>query len=344
MPITLDGARDRRGAAVKMENPEQYLASLPDTAPERAKNAGSVQLSPSSNNGPPVHFRQWQVAPNGIFRPAAMTSPSLPVAVYRTEIDQYGPYLQSQTVVTDDLLELPDSTNSTVLSAMRTFWRCRERYEKHGLLFKRGILLWGPPGGGKTATVTLLMQQLMKIGGVVVLCNNPELLRVLIGPIRQIEPDRALIVVLEDIDEIIQSHGEAQILSLLDGEAQTSNIVCLATTNYPDRLGARIVNRPSRFDERIYVGMPSAAARKAYLSRIAGEKFGLGDTTIDTWCAETDGFSIAHLRELVAAVLCLDQPYGTVLARLRSMAKRPQTVEGFSAEKVGFGISREAAR
>jgi hypothetical protein len=158
----------------------------------------------------------------------------------------------------------------------------------------------------------------------------------LMGPVRQIEPDRNLIVVLEDLDEIIEAWGEKQILSLLDGEGQVNNVVYLATTNYPDRLGARIVNRPSRFDERIYVGMPSTAARLAYLQRIGGEKFGLSTAETTKWCEDTDGFSIAHLRELIAAVLCLDQPYESVLERLRTMAKRPKTIEGWGQQEVGF--------
>ena len=222
-----------------------------------------------------LDFRQWQEGACGAFRPSAKTIPALPSGVYTPEMDQYGPFLLRKNIAADDLLELPDSVNASVLAAMGRFWASRDRYVKHGLLYKRGLLLWGPPGSGKTATVQLVIAQLLKQGGIVVLADNPRLLEILLAPIRQIEPARNLIVVLEDIDEIINSHGEKSLLSLLDGEAQVDNIVYLATTNYPDRLGARIVNRPSRFDERIFVGMPSAVARRSYLDRVAGEKFGL---------------------------------------------------------------------
>jgi SpoVK/Ycf46/Vps4 family AAA+-type ATPase len=147
------------------------------------------------------------------------------------------------------------------------------------------------------------------------------------------EPDRPMIVVLEDIDEIIDKHGEHAILSMLDGENQISNVVFLATTNYPERLGARIVNRPSRFDERIFVGMPGALARKTYLKFAAPA---LDDETLEKWTEDTSNFSIAHLRELVAATYCLDQKYEDVLKRLRSMTERPKFVDGYRKGNTGF--------
>jgi SpoVK/Ycf46/Vps4 family AAA+-type ATPase len=106
------------------------------------------------------------------------------------------------------------------------------------------------------------------------------------------------------------------------------------TTNYPERLGARIVNRPSRFDERICVGMPSDAARKMYLKVAAPD---LKDDELDKWVKDTENFSIAHLRELVAACYCLDQEYKVTLKRLRSMTDKPRGGgDGFRKGNVGF--------
>jgi hypothetical protein len=118
------------------------------------------------------------------------------------------------------------------------------------------------------------------------------------------------------LDELIKRHGEHEILSLLDGEFQIDNVVNLATTNFPEVLGARIVNRPSRFDERILVDMPSAAARMKYLQHATSED-DVDEATLRRWVKETEGMSVAHLRELVVAVYCLGQPYDSVLDRRR---------------------------
>jgi SpoVK/Ycf46/Vps4 family AAA+-type ATPase len=208
---------------------------------------------------------------------------------------------------------------------MAKFWQMEERYRKHGLLYKRGILLWGPPGGGKTATITLLNKHLLDNGGVVVMCDHPKITSMGLEALRRIEPERRIICIMEDIDEIIEKYGEHDLLALLDGENQVDRIVMLASTNYPDRLGARICNRPSRFDERIKVGMPSRAARRVYLKNLLGEN----DPDIERWVEDTDNLSVAHLRELAAAVRCLDQNYTEVLDRLKTMKHRLKSEDGF---------------
>lgn len=123
-------------------------------------------------------------------------------------------------------------------------------------------------------------------------------------------------------------HAEHPILAMLDGEYQTDNVVYVATTNYPEQLGARIGNRPSRFDERIYVGMPSRLARATYLQKATASE-PLTQAEINRWSDDTEGLSIAHLRELFVAVHCLEQEYDSVLDRLRHMTIKPEPEPGF---------------
>jgi hypothetical protein len=176
---------------------------------------------------------------------------------------------------------------------------------------------------GKTATITLLNKYLLENGGIVIMCDHPRITSMGLEALRRIEPTRRIICIMEDIDEIIEKYGEHDLLALLDGENQVDRIVMLATTNYPDRLGARIINRPSRFDERILVDMPSKEARRKYLQHILGN---IED--IDRWINDTEGLSIAHLREMTAAVRCLDQDYDSVLKRLKSMKHKIKTIDG----------------
>ena len=291
----------------------------------------------SSKTETDMDYSQWQVGPNGKYRAAARTVANLPSGVYKIEQDEAGLYLQLQNVISDNIVELPETANTHVLSGMKKFWTRKSRYEKFGFVYKRGVLLWGPPGSGKSVTINLLMKELISLNGIVLLCGHPEFLAHMLQRIRQMEPDRPIIVVLEDIDEIIEKHGEHSILSMLDGENQIANVVYIATTNYPERLGARIVNRPSRFDERIKVGMPSEAARKAYLKFATAEMAAeMNEGDLDKWVRDTENFSIAHLRELVAAVYCLDQEYKVTLKRLRSMCDKPKFVDGFRKGSAGF--------
>jgi hypothetical protein len=318
------------------ESLNHLLASSPPPG-QFVNQAMPAPCQPASDN--PVRdldLCQWQVCANGTFRPAAKTVPGLPAGAYIVRADMLGPYLEARPIMSDDIVELPETANSRVLGVIRKFWGSGDRYRDHGLVFKRGVLLWGPPGSGKTVTVHLLVKDLIAGGGIVLFSGQPDLTQVMLNAIRKIERARPLILILEDIDEIVSRYGEHEILAMLDGESQTDNVVYLATTNYPERLGARIINRPSRFDDRIFVGMPSQVARLAYLRKATTNGSPMDDATVQKWAKETDGLSVAHLRELVAAVLCLDQEYDDVLARLRSMSERPREADGFTRNKLGL--------
>ena len=200
---------------------------------------------------------QWAVLPNDTFTAIGATVTHLPPAIYTLSSDGNGVvYFNKTKILTDSLIELDDSASLKVIAGIETFWGSKQKFDRFGILFKRGIMLWGPAGSGKTATVNLLMNDLVKRGGMVVIVQQPGLAIKGLHELRRIEPDRPIIVVLEDIEEMIDNYGEHGLLGLLDGEHQVSNVVVLATTNYPERLGERIINRPSRFDEVISVDMP----------------------------------------------------------------------------------------
>ena len=106
------------------------------------------------------------------------------------------------------------------------------------------------------------------------------------------------------------------------------------TTNYPERLDKRFVDRPSRFDTIKWIGMPSAAARKVYLQ---AKEPSLTTEELNHWVSHTEGFSVAHLRELVILVKCFDRPLSTAIARLEAMRLR-QPKSNDSPDKPIFGI------
>jgi hypothetical protein len=257
-------------------------------------------------------LRQWGVK-DGTYSPIGATATKIKAGVYQFVNNGIGIVANPVNLVTDDLIELPDPTCAQVLAGIEKFWTIEDRYRRHGLLYKRSVGLYGPPGGGKTATVILLARKLIAQDGLVILYGNwaNEGLTML----RKVEPKRRIVCIMEELDDILDG-WESEVLSLLDGEQQVDGIVYVATTNHFDQLPSTIVNRPSRFDEWISVGMPLPAIRAAYLAKAAPQ---LSPEQTKQWVADTEGFSIAHLKEMVVAVLCLDVPYAEVLARLRKM-------------------------
>ena len=314
----LDEAGDQSAGLLKRSSPKETVASVDGT-----------QLLASMTKS------QWAILPNDTFTAIGATVTHLPPAIYTLSSDGNGVvYFNKTKILTDSLIELDDSASLKVIAGIETFWGSKQKFDRFGILFKRGIMLWGPAGSGKTATVNLLMNDLVKRGGMVVIVQQPGVAIKGLHELRRIEPDRPIIVVLEDIEEMIDNYGEHGLLGLLDGEHQVSNVVVLATTNYPERLGERIINRPSRFDEVILVDMPSARARMRYLKHVLKDT--VPDEELQTWVAATEKFSIAHLRELIVATQCLGRPYAEVVDRLKRMKVRPDSNKRNKEAEMGF--------
>lgn len=220
-----------------------------------------------------------------------------PGAYFASYSMSIGPYLRKLDIKTDDLLTLPDDASGIVLEHIKEFWHLKEKFDEFGYLHKRGILLFGPPGSGKTSTVVQTIKNIVSEGGVAIYTDYPPEAVSNMRILRRIEPDRQVVIILEDIDTIVYRYGDRTLTSMLDGEANIDNVLFIATTNYPERLPARLVNRPSRFDVVQYIGMPNAEARKMYLRDRVGDS--LAPSHLDSWVQKTDGLSIAHLKEII---------------------------------------------
>ena len=288
-------------------------------------------------------FKRWGAIDSTAFYGVAETHDSLPAGFYRCQMTPHGPMLTKQRVDTDALLELPDDAGVRIISEFQTFWQIqiRDKFRERGFLHKRGFLLWGPPGSGKTSTLQLLIKRLIdNQRGVVLLIDHAGSAAACLQLARGIEPTRPMVAVLEDVDALVMRHGEHEFLALLDGETQVDNIVFIATTNYPERLDKRFVDRPSRFDTIRYIGMPSAAARRLYLST---KEPSLTGDDLDLWVRVSDGFSVAHMKEMIIAVRCFGQPLDEVVTRLEEMQSRKPTSDD-APDKMPMGFAQQLGR
>jgi SpoVK/Ycf46/Vps4 family AAA+-type ATPase len=206
--------------------------------------------------------------------------------------------------------------------------------------------MYGPQGSGKTSIVQQIINLFTKNNGICIFMNDPSLMVQLIRMVRTVEPNRPVLVIMEDIDSIVNRYGDGEILALMDGEMQVDNVLFVATTNYPERLDRRLVCRPSRFDIVRKVGMPSEAARETYLLarsprfKDLAEKIAKNEecdrSELDEWIKLTKDFSVAHLRELIVSVDVFESTLKESTDRLRSMLKDPPSSGDFEG---GFGFT-----
>jgi predicted AAA+ superfamily ATPase len=216
---------------------------------------------------------QWSVLQNDQFAPSYVSIPHVPSGLYEMK---WNSSLQTwviakQALNIDELYELPSPEIESILSDIKIFWRKRETYKEYNFVHKRGILLYGDPGCGKSGIIQLCVKNLIEEeNGIVINIKEDEDFKAFVEfvpTIRTIEPERPLIVILEDIDSLAgeDRYSTTKLLNILDGVKQIENVVYIATTNYPEKLQERITNRPSRFDRRYEVQMPSRAIRESYI-------------------------------------------------------------------------------
>ena len=280
--------------------------------------------------------RCWAQTGDAFF-PVTQVTEKLPPGAYRCKISPAGPFVERMNIDIDNLLALPDSAVSELLAEFDQFWKLRGNFADRGFIHKRGMLFWGPPGAGKTSGIWQMTQKLVRdLDGIVVFVEDPVLATTCLSFIRRIEPSRPIVCVMEDIDALINQHGEHGYLALLDGETQISNVVHVATTNYPENLDKRFVDRPSRLDTIKYVGMPTAEARAIYLK---AKEPSLDDMTVARWVRLTDGYSVAHLREVIIAIKCFEQPEAEVFKRLNSMREDRLTSDGQGGDRRRAGFN-----
>lgn len=269
------------------------------------------------------------------FSPIGESHARLPSGLYSCEVDGYGnPFLRKMTNNIDQLIDLPDSESERLLAEVIQFRELKSTFTQHGFLYKRGILLWGPPGSGKTVTIQQLLKLFVTDGdGIAIMLGRPDISSACLHMVRNIEPERQILAIMEDLDALIDRFGESGYLNLLDGESQLQNVVYVATTNYPERLDKRFVDRPSRFDTIRKIGMPTAAAREAYMRAKMSEA---DDITVARFVKGTEGFSIAYLRELIVLTQCFGFGFDDSLKRLNEMHKKQPKSTDAEAGTFGF--------
>jgi chromosomal replication initiation ATPase DnaA len=282
----------------------------------------------------------WSNLKNNEYAPAYPTVPKVPAGVYEigwnASLSTYT--VKKQPFKTDELYHLPSYEITDILKDIDNFWDRADNYKKYNYIHKRGILMYGEPGCGKSGIIQLISQQIIKKDGIVINVKDEEDVEKFtsfIATFRQVEPDRPLIVLLEDIDSLAGEgrHQTARLLNILDGVKQIEGVVYIATTNYPEKLQERITNRPSRFDRRYKVELPNEDIRRAYIQHKLNDD-DLDNINIEEWIEKTEGMSLSHLKEVVISVIVMGRTFEETIDNLEGLKTAPR-IKG--SNSMGFG-------
>jgi hypothetical protein len=259
-----------------------------------------------------------------------------------------------QTATFDNLV-LRGDLKQQIQDDLARFFGSREMYARHKVPWKRGILLVGPPGNGKTHTVKALINQArqpclyVKSFKADYRETDHDNIRKVFRRARQSSP---CLLVLEDLDSLIDGENRSFFLNELDGFAANEGIVTLATTNHPERLDPAIVDRPSRFDRKYPFDLPGPEERLAYLrlwNASLQPDLRLSEEGMARVVERTEAFSFAYLKELFlsATMRWINQAADEVPATMDTvMAEqagtlREQMRSGASGEGDGMAAADE---
>lgn len=224
----------------------------------------------------------------------------------------------SSPVETHEVIETPKLSWSDVAGLEETKDALRESIElpltHAGLLQEyrvrpaKGVLLFGPPGCGKTFLAKVVASE----AGVRFLhVKGPELLRSGTGDSEERLRDLFLrarenppsVLFFDEIDAIAGARGTGeasstkiltQLLTEMDGLEELKGVVVVAATNRPDMLDEALL-RPGRFDRVVYVPPPDSAARRALIEKELADKPLDGGIDLESIAAEAEGLSAAEI-------------------------------------------------
>lgn len=214
----------------------------------------------------------------------------------------HGIYCKKMDIKSDELFVFSDSISEKLLKEINTFWEKSERYKQNNLVHKRGILLEGFPGTGKSSIISILCKEIISKGGVVFKINGIRNLDTYFEFIRygfrEIQPETPVVTILEDLDQY--EEVESELLDFLDGKTHLDHHVVIATTNNTELIPDTYL-RPSRIDLKIEVPLPSEQTRREYF------KFkNTPEDEIENLVKQSEDFSLADLKELYVCIYLLD--------------------------------------
>jgi ATPase family protein associated with various cellular activities (AAA) len=245
-------------------------------------------------------------------------------SVFRGQVISFGPemfgpggdttplsFLRRPTVSRDQIV-LPEALLDEIERQVIGVAKQASRLLASGQHLKRGILLHGAPGTGKTHTVSYLLGRLPDVTVIVISGRALDRIREACSVARTLQPAA---VVVEDVDLIAEERtardGEHpllfQLLNEMEGLNSASDVTFLLTTNRADLLEPALAERPGRVDLAAELPLPDDDARRALIRLYQGGLV-LDGVDLDAVIARTGGVTAPFLKELLrkAALLAAD--------------------------------------
>jgi transitional endoplasmic reticulum ATPase len=187
-----------------------------------------------------------------------------------------------------------------------------EIFQKLGIEAPNGILLYGPPGCGKTLLARALANECVASFYSI---NGPEIMNKYYGEtegklrdlFKEAKENAPSIIFIDEIDALAPKREEAfgdvekrvvaQLLSLMDGVSDRGDVVVIGATNRPESIDSAL-RRPGRFDRELQIGVPNPEGRFEILQIHTRGMPLEGDVNLEKLAGDLHGYTGADIRAL----------------------------------------------
>jgi AAA+ superfamily predicted ATPase len=220
------------------------------------------------------------------------------IALVRQLLNESNPFKNRVVLINRDLRTVrsrmsdrswkdivPHEQTRSELDFIAASIRNREMLKAEGLSIKRGLLLSGPPGDGKSTAIECFVNDVAGEASVIIV-EAVEHIRAVYHLAQTLAPS---VVILEDLDLMTKSRQNpyafaaiskddvtGELLQVLSGGSAYADIVTIATTNHPEAIDEALSKRAGRFDAHIRMGYPGDAEKQRILDLYL-DRFGVND-------------------------------------------------------------------
>ena len=231
--------------------------------------------------------------------------------------------ITKKSVQNEHLVFDKDSAIAKVKDDINSFFteKTKKLFKDLDIPHKRGIILYGEPGNGKSSMIRELVRTTpANISKIIIkkVRDLPDVLSSLLSALN----GREAIIIMEDIDTMINDRNRSDILNIMDGVDIKSGTLILGTTNHLEKLGPDFVNRVGRFDKSYEITNPSESTRRLFFKSknmyklLSGFEFEKGQKLnekdlLDCLIENSEALPMSSLKELVTNI-CYSLAYGEI--------------------------------
>ena len=277
------------------------------------------------------------------FYPSRPMLKSIPDGVYKIDYSMdFGSFLSKVENKNDGKLEILNSYFEILVNDLNTFSKLEQTYKNAKLEFNRAILLYGEPGCGKKYLANRLANYFIdNIGGVAIYLDEPTDFTKMLFSVKNsdIKQNTKVFVVIEEIASFLENYGIKAMADILKKTSNEDGVYLIATTNFEERVGQYISDKPGMFEQKMLIDYPDDIDRNLYIKLLI-EKFNIKTKIkINKISSDTEGLSLSHIKNLIESVFVFGYNYEETLEDLKTMKDNttsflyPPDMD----ENIGFG-------